>query len=125
MPMGQRERHASSHFGPLAPGRVHLSTRTLLNDPLRLAMSLSGITFAVILVLLLQAILDGTVAKSTAYIDNVGADVFVARQGVSNMSLATSTVPGETESAIAATPGVAAATGIVRFNIIASRSLSV
>lgn len=121
MPMGQRARHASSHFGPLAPGRVHLSTRTLLNDPLRLAMSLSGITFAVILVLLLQAILDGTVAKSTAYIDNVGADVFVARQGVSNMSLATSTVPGETESAIAATPGVAAATGIVRFNIIASR----
>lgn len=117
--MERRAWHASSIFGPLASGRVHLSTRSLLNDPLRFAMSLSGITFAVILVLLLQAIMDGTVAKSTAYIDNVGADVFVARQGVNNMSLAASTLPEETASAVGATPGVAAATGIVRFNVIA------
>ncbi len=118
--MEQPAWHASSLFGPLATGRVHLSTRSLLNDPLRFAMSLSAITFAVILVVLLQAIMDGTVAKSTAYIDNVGADVFVARQGVNNMSLAVSTLPEQTEAAIAAVPGVAGASGIVRFNVIAS-----
>jgi putative ABC transport system permease protein len=118
--MEPRAWRAASLTGPFGPGRVHLSTRSLLNDPLRFAMSLSGITFAVILVLLLQAIMDGTVAKSTAYIDNAGADIYVARKGVSNMALAASTLPEETESLVAATPGVAAATGIVRFNVIAS-----
>jgi putative ABC transport system permease protein len=81
-------------------------------------MSLGALAFAVLLVLLLRAIMDGTVAKSTSYIDHVGADVFVATRGVTNMSLAASNLPDEAVAALAAQPGVAQAGGIVRMNAI-------
>lgn len=100
------------------PGRVPLARRSLLHDSVRLAMSLGALAFAVLLVLLLRAIMDGTVAKSTAYIDHVGADVFVATHGVTNMSLAASTLPEETVTALATQPGVAEAGGIIRLNAI-------
>jgi hypothetical protein len=58
--------------------------------------------------------MDSTVAKSTAYIDHVGADVIVGRVAVTTWR---SQPLSSQESAIAtlgATPGVAEATGIIR-----------
>jgi putative ABC transport system permease protein len=75
--------------------------------------------FAVLLVLLLRGIMDGTVNKSTAYVDHVGADVFVARAGVNNMALAASTMPESSIEAVGSQPGVAGAAGIVRLTVIA------
>jgi putative ABC transport system permease protein len=103
-------------------GRVHLATRTLLNDRVRLAISLGGIAFAILLMLLLRGIMDGTVARSTRYIDNVGADVFVAREGVEYMSLATSALPSAILDDFAAVPGVRDRAGIVRFPLIISNA---
>ncbi|MGE3780896.1 MAG: hypothetical protein AB7F89_27155, partial [Pirellulaceae bacterium] len=70
-----------------------LPLRLILYDTVRLAISIGGLGFAVMLVLVLRGIMDGTVAKSTAYIDHSGADLFIAREGVSHMSLASSTIP--------------------------------
>ncbi|PWB45386.1 MAG: hypothetical protein C3F10_06140 [Dehalococcoidia bacterium] len=99
---------------------MFLSARTLLYDRLRLAISVGGMAFAVVLVLLLRGIMDGTVEKSTTYIDNVGADVFVAREGVKNMALSVSAVPEELVSELAALPGVTQASGVVRVTVTVS-----
>ncbi|MCL4240124.1 MAG: FtsX-like permease family protein [Dehalococcoidia bacterium] len=114
---GPGETHSVSWPGR---GRVFFSARTLLYDRLRLAISVGGMTFAVVLVLLLRGIMDGTVEKSTTYVDNVGADVFVARTGVKNMALSVSVLPEELVSELAALPGVTDASGIVRVHVTLS-----
>jgi putative ABC transport system permease protein len=104
----------------LRPRRVPLATRTLFRDWLRLVIGVGGIGFAILLVLLLDGVKEGTVAKSTTYVDHVGADVFVAREGVTNMSLAASVLPDETVEQVAAVPGVVEAAGILRIPVIVS-----
>lgn len=103
---------------PIRPGFVHLATRTLLNDRVRLVISIGGIGFAILLILLLRGIMDGTVARSTTYIDNVGADLFVARAGVENMTLAASVLPEEVAVMIGEAEGVDVAAGITRLPVI-------
>ncbi len=99
-------------------GRVPLGLRTLLHDWLRLGIAVGGVGFAILLVLLLQGVMDGTVAKSTTYIDHVGADVFLARSGVNNMAIASSVLPEEVVARVAAADGVEEAAGITRFPVI-------
>lgn len=101
-------------------GQVPLARRALLDDPVRLGISLGGLAFAVLLVLLLRGIMDGTVAKSTSYIDHVGADVFVAGPGVTDMSLASSALPQSTLDSLRLAQGVGQVGGILRTNIIVS-----
>lgn len=98
---------------------VPLALRTLLYDRLRFLIAVGGVAFAILLMLVLRGILDGTVAKSTAYIDHVGADIFVSQQGVEHFALATSVVPAEVEAAARATDGVAAAHGIITVPLVA------
>jgi len=102
------------------PGQVPLATRTLLHDRVRLVISVGGIGFAILLILILRGIMDGTVARSTTYIDHSGADVFVAHEGVTHMMLAASFLPESVVPELAACEGVAAAAGILRFNVIVS-----
>ncbi|OGO50328.1 MAG: hypothetical protein A2148_06595 [Chloroflexi bacterium RBG_16_68_14] len=102
------------------PRRVPLATRTLLRDWLRLFISIGGIGFAILLVLLLDGIRVGTVAKSTTYIDHVGADIFAARAGVTNMALAASALPEEVVAEAGAVEGVGRAAGILRIPVIIS-----
>lgn len=102
----------------LRPRRVPFATRALLYDRLRVAISIGAIGFAILLVLLLRGVMDGTVEKSTTYIDNVGADVVVAREGVTNMALSASVLPGDVLEQVAAIPGVEKAAGIVRLPAI-------
>jgi putative ABC transport system permease protein len=102
------------------PRRVPLAMRTLSRDWLRLIISVGGIGFAILLVLLLDGVREGTVAKSTTYVDHVGADVFVAREGVTNMALAASVMPADVVGDVAAVPGVQAAAGILRIPVIVS-----
>ena len=110
----------ASPLSPIRPGFVHLATRTLLHDRVRLALSIGGIAFAILLVVILRAIMDGTVRRSTTYIDHVGADLIVARAGVKNMTLAASVLPESTVGTIAQMDGVEKAAGIMRLPVIVS-----
>ncbi len=101
-------------------GRVHLATRTLVHDRVRLVISLGGIGFAILLVLLLRGIMDGTISRSTTFVDHVGADLFVSRVGVTNMVLSSAAVPESTVGVVSATEGVVAAAPIMRFPVIVS-----
>jgi putative ABC transport system permease protein len=115
---GQQPGFHPPHFFERSQGRVPFGRRSLLHDRIRVVMSIGALAFAVLLVLLLRGIMDGTVAKSTAYIDNVGADVFVATSGVTNMSLAASTLPEASVTLLGEVPGVAQSAGIVRINAV-------
>jgi putative ABC transport system permease protein len=114
---------AASHTSPVRTrhlgwlslrGRVPLAWRSLVYDPLRLVISVGGLAFAVVLVLLLRGIMDGTVAKSTSYIDHVGADVFVAQHGVTNLALAASSIPQGTADSLASETGVVDTGAVIR-----------
>lgn len=109
-----------SDLPSVRPRRVPLAIRTLFRDWLRLSISLGGIGFAILLVLLLDGIREGTVAKSTTYVDHVGADVFAARAGVENMALAASALPGDIVDEVARVDGVQDASGILRIPVIVS-----
>lgn len=98
---------------------VHLALRTLLYDRVRFLIAVGGVAFAILLMLVLRGILDGTVAKSTAYVDHAGADIFVAQQGVQHFALSSSVVPAEAEAVVRAVPGVTAAHGIVSVPLVA------
>jgi len=108
----------ASPLSPIRPGFVHLATRTLLHDRVRLALSIGGIAFAIVLVVILRAIMDGTVRRSTTYLDHVGADVVVAQAGVKNMMLAASILPEAVVGSVGEAEGVDQAAGIMRLAVI-------
>ncbi len=93
---------------------VPFALRSLLYDRARLAIAVGGVGFAVLLVLTLRGIFDGTIAKSTLYTERVGADLFVTQAGVEHMALAAPLIPLTLEDRLAAIPGVADARAIVR-----------
>jgi putative ABC transport system permease protein len=111
---------AADHRSWLRSRRVPFATRTLLHDRLRVLISIIGIGFAILLVLLLRGIMDGTVIKSTTYIDHIGADVVVAREGVTNMALSSSVITDDVVVQVEAVPGVQTAAGIIRLPAIVS-----
>lgn len=116
-----RQRATSERVGRklLAP-RVPMARRSLLHDKIRFGMSLGGLAFAVVLVVLLRGLMDGTLTKSTTYIDHVGADVFISSAGVRNMTLASSALPVSAVESVRAIEGVADAGGMLRMEVIAS-----
>lgn len=101
-------------------GRVPMVRRSLLHDPIRFGISLGALAFAVVLVVLLRGLMDGTLAKSTTYIDHVGADLFVSGAGVRNMTLASSALPEDVVAHVGELDGVADVGGVLRMEVVAT-----
>ena len=57
---------------------VPLARRQLLHEPLKLALALAGVTLAVALVGLLFGLREGIRQQVTTFVDNAGAEVYVA-----------------------------------------------
>jgi putative ABC transport system permease protein len=93
---------------------VLFALRSLLFDRVRLAISVGGVAFAILLILILRGILDGTVADATVYVDHAGADLFIAQGGVQHMAMFASIVPASAEATARSTDGVATAVGVTR-----------
>lgn len=89
---------------------VHLAWRSLQADRSRLLASGAGVALSVVLILLLVGIYNGFVAGSTAYIDQAGADVWVAQEGSTDMYHSVSLLPASVGDRIAAVEGVASVT---------------
>lgn len=93
-------------------GRIPVGRRNLLSDRRRVAVSLLGVGLAVALMLLIQGLWSGTLARITAYEDNVGAQLFVAEPGTRSFQSDVSAVPPQAEDEIRVVPGVGAAEGV-------------
>ena len=95
------------------PPMVRLAFRNLFQNKVRLVISVGGVALALLLILSLDAIFNGVEQRITVYINNSGADIFVAQTGVRNMHMASSSVPDSVRRRVKAVPGVASVTPIL------------
>ena len=72
---------------------MSLARRNLLQDRTRLALSVSGVALAVMLMLLLNGLLGGMYTQIGAYLDHSPGSLVVAQRGVRNLLGATSLLP--------------------------------
>lgn len=92
---------------------LRLAFRNLFQSKVRLAMSVGGVALALMLILALDAIMTGSERQLTAYIDNSGADVWVAQSGVRNLHMVSSWIPASVTSEVEDVPGVESVTPIM------------
>ncbi|MBE7555568.1 MAG: FtsX-like permease family protein [Anaerolineales bacterium] len=71
---------------------LHLAWRNLSQSRTQFSLGVGGVALALLLMLALDALLAGAAEKLVVYIDQVGADIFVAQEGVKNMHMATSAI---------------------------------
>lgn len=69
-----------------------LAWRNLFQNRTQFFLGVGGVTLAVVLMLALDALLAGSEEDLVAYIEQSGADIFVAQDGVKNMHMAASAI---------------------------------
>jgi putative ABC transport system permease protein len=92
---------------------LRLAIRNLFHSKARLVITAGGVSLSLLLILTLDAIFQGVEEQVVAYIDQSGADIFVAQEGVRNMHMASSSLPPGIGKSVAAVPGVASTTPIL------------
>lgn len=90
-----------------------LAFQNLWQQKFRLALSVTGVALAMMLIILLNGFLAGIYAQVTAYLDNTPAQLVIAQDGVTNLLSATSILPAGTEDQVRGVPGIAQVTPIV------------
>lgn len=87
--------------------------RNLLQNKIRLIISVGGVALALTLVLALDAVFTGVQGQLSTYIDHSGADIFVSQAGVSNLHMVSSWIPASTVGDVQSVAGVAVVTPIM------------
>jgi len=72
---------------------VPLTTRNLLHEKGKLALSVAGVAASIALILLLLGFREGLYATLTAYVDNLDSDLIIAQSGVEGLFSSDSTLP--------------------------------
>jgi putative ABC transport system permease protein len=92
---------------------IWLAFRNLVQNKIRLVISVGGVALALLLILALDAVFTGVERQITAYIEHSGADVWVSQEDVLNMHMASSTLPDSVARKVKYVPGVASVTPIM------------
>lgn len=95
---------------PDVPG---LAVKNLLAERTRFTISMVGVGFAVLLVLVMAGIFVGTIKQVTTYIDHSRNAVWVTQPGVSQMFRAVSWLPADGQKRLASMPEVDSAEPIL------------
>jgi putative ABC transport system permease protein len=90
-----------------------LARRNLAANRVRFVVSIGGVALALTLVLALDAIFLGVSNQLSRYIDDSGADVWVAQNGVRNLHMVASALPASAVDEVRRVPGVEEATPIL------------
>lgn len=88
-------------------GQVPLARRNLLHDRRRAALSVFGVAMALVLVLVLDGVVAGSMQQVTAYLRGSPADVIVSQRGVRTMHMSQSVLDPRVVGDAAAVEGVA------------------
>lgn len=91
----------------------HLAWRNLAQNRTQFSLGVGGVALALLLMLALDALLTGAGENLVAYINQAGADVFVAQEGVKNMHMAASAITRRDVSLASHAAGVASASPIL------------
>lgn len=86
-----------------------LALKNLVQERTRLAISIGGVAFSVLLIITIQALYQGWSDKVAEYIRTVPADYWVAQEGATDMFHTPSVIPLSLRSTLEAVPGVASA----------------
>lgn len=92
---------------------IRVAFRNLFQNKTRLLISVGGVSLALLLILALDAIFTGVEHQTTAFIDNSGADIFVAQKDVRNMHMAFSSLPISVVDEVKTVDGVEEVTPIL------------
>lgn len=92
---------------------IYLAWRNLLQSRTQFILGVGGVALALLLMLSLDALLAGSEEDLVAYIEQSGADIFVAQEGVKNMHMAASTITLRDMRVAAHAPGVETASPIL------------
>ena len=83
-----------------------LARKNLLESPVRLAISAGGVGFAVMLILTMWAILEGTLSQAGALVRNTDAQAWVVQRGFTDLAHGFSVLPRALEGELERLPGV-------------------
>jgi putative ABC transport system permease protein len=97
---------------PILTERVPLARRALFQDRRRAGLAASGVAAALLLVLMLRGIFDGSIQQVTSYLRQSPAAVFVSEKNVRTMHMSVSTLAPTTPAALQNVEGVEWAEGI-------------
>jgi putative ABC transport system permease protein len=92
---------------------LHLAWRNLFQNRTQFILGVGGVTLALLLMLALDALLAGSEEDLVAYINQSGADIFVAQEGVKNMHMAASAITFRDMRLASHARGVASASPIL------------
>lgn len=93
--------------------KISLAQKNLFHEPARLVISVSGVTFAVFLILLLLALYRGWSETLSEYIYKVDVDIWVMQAGTVDMSHSVSLLPNTTQDQLHTIAGVDTVTSLV------------
>jgi len=85
---------------------VPVGRRNLFVERRRAVLGIAGVAVTFLMILVLDGIVNGATRELTRYVDMSPAGVFVAQRGVTNMHMASSSVPLAEVGRIRALPGV-------------------
>jgi putative ABC transport system permease protein len=94
---------------------MFLARSNLLKDKVRLALSVIGVSLAVMLILLLFGLRGGVYAQISGYLGHTPGAVVVLQQDADNILSGTSVLPSGSADAARAVPGVARVTPVLLF----------
>jgi putative ABC transport system permease protein len=92
--------------------------RSLIAEPLAIAVSVAAVASALLLVMFYEAVWAGEAEQIVAYPRNAGADVWVMQRGVANMHMATSYLADWKVTQVQQLPGVAEVEPILYLNTV-------
>lgn len=92
---------------------IQLAWRNLFQNVTQFVLGVGGVTLALLLMLALDALLAGSEEDLVAYIEQSGADIYVAQEGVKNMHMSVSAITNGDVRLAARAGGVVSASPIL------------
>ncbi|MSQ11210.1 MAG: ABC transporter permease [Dehalococcoidia bacterium] len=86
---------------------VAVARTNLFAEKTRLLITVGGVAFSILLIVILWSLYQAWNTKITAYTDSTDADLWVGQEGAMDMFHSVSLLPTEAQEAIEAVPGVA------------------
>lgn len=101
---------------------VGMAIKNLAHERGRLVLSLMGIAFAVVLILILEGFAAGVYEQAAAYPRHSGAELFVVQDGVDGMQSARSIIPEDLKGTLDKIKGVKHVAGVFAAPIMFERN---
>lgn len=98
---------------------TNIAWKNLVRERIRLAISVGGVAFSVLLILIIRGLYSGITDQATEYIRSVDADLWVAQAGIpGDFFHSTSLVPEDAQAAIQAVDGVQDAVPLLSTTVV-------